>query len=72
MINISQSNYSMGVNIHLCNMDTLRLINQKFPDNKGVLTFQVIHTKHYFEFQISMWIMQVPLFSSVHNNKFHW
>ena len=45
---------------------------KKCPDYQGVLIFQVsLYEKHHLGPQLSMWIIQVSLFSSVLNNRFH-
>ena len=46
--------------------------DQKGPDYQGVLIFQIIlYEKCHLGPQLSVWIMQMSLFSSVHINRFH-
>ena len=46
--------------------------DQKCPDYRDVLIFQVIFmTNCRLGPQLSVWIMQASLFSSVHINRFH-
>ena len=46
--------------------------DKKCPDYQGVLIFQVIlYDKVHLLSQLSVWIMQVSLFSSLHNYRFH-
>ena len=45
---------------------------KKYPDYQGVLIFQVVLYKKYnLGPHLSVWIMQVSIFSSVHISRFH-
>ena len=69
-ITIFTKNPSNDLQWNLCIMDTLGL--KKYPDYQGVLIFQVVlYEKCHIRPQLSVWIMQESLFSSVHINRFH-
>ena len=58
----------LHVQWNLCIMDRLEAIH-KCPDNQGVLIIHMI--KHHLGPQLSMWIIQVSILSSVLINRFH-